>query len=326
MNLSSRSAEASKYQVKSSFFNDNDNNNNLIDNRNHVISPRKVSTSIMASNYQTDPTTSTTMTTATIRPYFEVLPDDLDQATPDSAAAAAAASDDDIYIDEDDAVAAAIAQVVVVDDNNNPEDDDQDHDQDDIQPDFDEKDELNVPLDNLMMMRKKSIETVARPLTSLTEFGLVRAGALRASPAVNSSSHVNTFTSLPLQFSQHQQQRAIVCNLPDDHKRSAMFDYLDKLDFDERSVGQLEGVLCMCDSNRGLQYSSKDTRPFLLPGRLVLTNYRLQFLPYECDNMSDLFAVDRTLHLFNTKSSKWAVCIPLTFIYEVRASKFVYCL
>lgn len=232
-------------------------------------------------------TTTTTTTTAamSMRPYFDV---ENEQVPPIDAADDL----DEIYIDE-----------ALVDDNNNPEDVN-------TNADFDEKDELlNVPLDENMIMRKKSIDTVAsRPSLVVPNYAPSRTTtdlSVYRSPASSGGGLSSAY------------------NLPDGLKRSATFDYLDKSDFDERNIGQISDVFCMCDANRGLQYSKESgARPRLLPGRLVLTNYRLQFLPYECENMNDVFSVDPSLQLFNTKSSKWAICIPLTFIYDIRASEY----
>ena len=221
----------------------------------------------------------------TTKPYFDV--DETDHMPPIDA------------IDLDD----ELDEEAQVDDNNNPEDT--------PNTEFDEKDEfLNEPApsapptaptqpqpiddDDDMIRKKKSIDTIITPQPP-SEFRLAQR---------------NQWTRSPINYSMHPEV---------EHRQLATFEFLDKSDYDERHIDQISDVFCMCDANRGLRKET-GARPNLLPGRLVLTNYRLQFLPDDCD-MNELFSVDPSLLLFSTSSCKWAVCIPLTFVYDIRASK-----
>lgn len=194
-------------------------------------------------------------------------------------------------IDLDDELDDEEAQV---DDNNNPEDN--------PNTEFDEKDEfLNEPAPSAPPAAappqpKKSIDTIITPQPP-SDFRLAQR---------------NQFTRSPINYSMHPEV---------EHRQLATFEFLDKSDYDERHIDQISNVFCMCDANRGLRKETGSRRN-LLPGRLVLTNYRLQFLPDDCD-MNEYFAVDPSLLLFSTSSCKWAVCIPLTFVYDIRASKAI---
>lgn len=165
--------------------------------------------------------------------------------------------------------------------------------------DFDEKDELllEVPLTSeANTHRKKSLDTI-----------LAWSDLSVAPPAMA------TYRSPPpppLQPQLYHQQEDM-----------STFDLLDKLDFDERVIAQLPNVSCLCDLNT--TSSTKDSS-VNINGRLVLTNFRLQFMPYYSDDAIDLsriFTIERSLLLFNTRSSQLAVFIPLTFIFDIRASK-----
>lgn len=101
------------------------------------------------------------------------------------------------------------------------------------------------------------------------------------------------------------------------------FTFLDKLDYDERVLMQIANVGCLCDLSRGMHSSSKEVT-VNLNGRLVLTTYRLQFIPTHTDDAIDpnrVFSIDRNLLLFACKQSQFSLSIPLTFIFEIRASK-----
>ena len=76
--------------------------------------------------------------------------------------------------------------------------------------------------------------------------------------------------------------------------------YLPNYVYDEKFVIGLNNVCCL--------YSTNESETFTIPGRLVLTTYRIAFLPYEKDNR--LFAVDKQVKLFAH-----------TFIYSIKGGK-----
>ena len=104
-------------------------------------------------------------------------------------------------------------------------------------------------------------------------------------------------------------------------------DFLEKCDFDEKILIHINNVSCLSETSNFLH--SKESKTSMdglknLFGKLILTSYRLLFLPYHYDDRIDLgslFSSDPNLQLFNNKSSPLAVVIPLSFIYEIKASE-----
>lgn len=170
---------------------------------------------------------------------------------------------------------------------------------------FDEKEE--------MMGDAKNVQELAKHLDKIVE----NSSKSRYEPT-------KAQTSSQADFNQHlciaQPIRGLEQNLED-------LDLLDKTEFDEKILIDLNNVSCLCDTNNVLH--SKENKTTLvtnkfLNGKLILTTYRLLFLPYESENANDLFSVDRNLQLFNTRSSPLSQAIPLSFIHDIKASKYFY--
>jgi hypothetical protein len=86
--------------------------------------------------------------------------------------------------------------------------------------------------------------------------------------------------------------------------------YLPNYVYDEKFIIGLNNVCCL--------YSTNESETFTIPGRLLLTTYRIAFLPYEKDNR--LFEVDKQVKLF-AHSNPLAIDIPFTFIYSIKGGK-----
>lgn len=198
----------------------------------------------------------------------------------------------EIYIDDEDELGGG-DDVKAPDPNNNNNE-------------FDEKAELiEVPLSSGDVPGKKSMEAI------LSEVATVPS-RLNTYSASNRTADV-----LAAPTSTYSVRSPAVDETP-------KFDLLDKLDYDERVIASVSKVSCLCDMNRGVSYASTKERNVYVNGRLVLTNFRLQFVPYHPDDAIDLgrvFTVERNLLLFAAKSSQMAVFIPLTHIFDIRASK-----
>lgn len=230
------------------------------------------------------------------QPVDFVIDDEVDEedgAVPESQQTADVDQDElEFYIDEE-----------LVDDNNNnttpnPADE------------FDEKDELlETPLsDANSTSRKKSTDVQdGRPRVASDLTGVQSEYPLKSSP------------SQSIAYVEDDQAAA----------NSPSFELLDKIDFDERIVMQLDNVTCLFDINQGSQLNRETGNTqtsACMVGRLVLTTYRLQFVPYRTNEKIDpnkFLTMDRNLLLFSNKSSRFAIFIPLTFIFEIKACKLI---
>lgn len=97
---------------------------------------------------------------------------------------------------------------------------------------------------------------------------------------------------------------------------------------DEKFVAELRNVMCLKSENNFLNSShiSKDIRnnSVFQDGRLILTNYRLVFVPLSNQPIkeSSLFIADKRLHLFQHKIAH-TISIPLACIHEIKACKIL---
>ncbi|RNA28581.1 Myotubularin-related 10-B [Brachionus plicatilis] len=93
---------------------------------------------------------------------------------------------------------------------------------------------------------------------------------------------------------------------------------------DEKLMSEINNVLCLKSENTFLNGSpqSKDIRnkSVYMDGRLILTNYRLVFVPLDDQVIKEnsLFCVDKRLQLFHHKILH-TISIPLASIHEIKA-------
>jgi len=94
--------------------------------------------------------------------------------------------------------------------------------------------------------------------------------------------------------------------------------------FKEKPIAGLHNVSCVYSSN-SLNVNTLRTDNVCIPGRLLLTNFRLAFLPYfPCKyDASKIFMADRRLELFRNTHSPLDLVIPLSFVHDIKACKFV---
>lgn len=96
----------------------------------------------------------------------------------------------------------------------------------------------------------------------------------------------------------------------------------------EKFVAELRNVMCLKSENNFLNSShlSKEIRNNSVyhDGRLILTNYRLVFVPLTNQPIkeSSLFIADKRLHLFHHKIDH-TISIALTSIHEIKACKIM---
>jgi hypothetical protein len=94
--------------------------------------------------------------------------------------------------------------------------------------------------------------------------------------------------------------------------------------FKEKPIAGLHNVSCVYSSN-SLNVNTLRTDNVCIPGRLLLTNFKLAFLPYSpCKyDASKIFMADRRLELFRNTHSPLDFVIPLSFVHDIKACKFV---
>lgn len=103
--------------------------------------------------------------------------------------------------------------------------------------------------------------------------------------------------------------------------------FLSKLYYDEKYIYDLKDVECVCSvTNQPPSTNYREAKEaknilYKLSGRLILTSYRLVFVPV--GNMHTkshiLFEPDKRLEIFKCDKLPYSVVIPLTYIYEIRA-------
>lgn len=103
------------------------------------------------------------------------------------------------------------------------------------------------------------------------------------------------------------------------------FDLLSRLYYEEKFIFDLKNVSCLYSSSQShcMAPNSKEmkTNNTYLDGRLILTTFRLMFIPYQENiNANKLFKPEKRLHLFNHKLP-FTIVVPLTSIFELRACK-----
>ena len=90
--------------------------------------------------------------------------------------------------------------------------------------------------------------------------------------------------------------------------------------YEEKTVCELNNISCWYSSSR----LNVELRPRTetVHGRLVLTNYKLVFIPNPEHINQTLFNLEPRLELFKHPRYPFFVCIPLSFIYDIRACKY----
>jgi hypothetical protein len=104
-------------------------------------------------------------------------------------------------------------------------------------------------------------------------------------------------------------------------------EFMSKSHYDEKYIYDLKNVECIYSLNSYAASNHKDAR-FLYSretGRLILTTYRLIFIPNNADAMvkeGRVMDLDLNLQLFNCPKLPFSVVIFLTSIFEIRACMF----
>jgi hypothetical protein len=91
--------------------------------------------------------------------------------------------------------------------------------------------------------------------------------------------------------------------------------------FKEKPIVGLHNVTCVYSTNY-LDPNTLRADCVNVPGRLLLTNFKLAFLPYAVKYDSNkLFTVDHKLELFRNTHSPLDFVLPLSFVYDIKACK-----
>ena len=214
-------------------------------------------------------------------------------------------------------------------DENNDDDDDEYNDDDYNEGDFDEKDELEVALTKMelsntvkpdMYNKNNDLNTSYDSMDALgndeVDSQLSNARQLKSVPKNNPYNNTGKST---FYFAESPSESVRISTEEDND-----LVYLPKSYFDEKLVFSLKNVNCVYST------TYRNDIPNVC-GKLLLTNYRLIFLPYEADKQnidaeiwSKVFVIDKRLQLFNHKKLISAIIIPYAFIYELRACKYKY--
>jgi hypothetical protein len=108
------------------------------------------------------------------------------------------------------------------------------------------------------------------------------------------------------------------------------WDFLPKLFYDEKIISDLINVDCIYSFNQQFDsLNSKDIKHMnaKVNGKLVLTTYRLIFLPLNHESFNwtastKLLDSDKRFQLFTCSKVPFSICVPLTTIFEQRACRF----
>jgi hypothetical protein len=213
---------------------------------------------------------------------------------------------------------------------NNDDDDEEYNDDDYNEGDFDEKDELEVALTKMELSNTKKPDNLNNNSSNTNlnasydsmdaldndEVDSKLSDAKQLKSISKSYSHNNTGKST-FYFAESASESVRITTEEDND-----LVYLPRSYFDERLVFSLKNVNCVYST------TNRNDIPNVC-GKLLLTNYRLIFLPYEADKQnidaeiwSRMFVIDNRLQLFNHKKLISAIIIPYAFIYELRACKY----
>ena len=93
--------------------------------------------------------------------------------------------------------------------------------------------------------------------------------------------------------------------------------------FKEKFVFGLHNVTCIY-STAHLNVNTLRTENVSVHGKLLLTNFKLAFLPYQNKYDTKIFTVDPRLELFRNDHSPLDLVIPLSFVYDIKACKYIF--
>jgi len=92
--------------------------------------------------------------------------------------------------------------------------------------------------------------------------------------------------------------------------------------FKEKPIAGLHNVTCVYSSDY-FNVNTLRADCVNVTGRLLLTNFKLAFLPYPVKyDANKLFNVDHRLELFRNTHSPLDFVIPLSYIYDIKGCKF----
>jgi hypothetical protein len=92
--------------------------------------------------------------------------------------------------------------------------------------------------------------------------------------------------------------------------------------YEEKVIIELNNITCLYSSSK-LNVELK-TKTESVHGRLILTNYKMVFIPNQEHINQMLFNPDARLSLFKHPKYPYSIFIPLSFIYEIRACKYIW--
>lgn len=119
------------------------------------------------------------------------------------------------------------------------------------------------------------------------------------------------YTSTQLSYTQHSSTSDLFNGLT----------MLPKNIFKEKPIAGLHNVTCVYSTNY-LDLNTLRADCVNVSGRLLLTNFKLAFLPYPVKYDSNkLFTVEHQLELFRNTHSPLDFVIPLSFVYDIKACK-----
>jgi hypothetical protein len=196
----------------------------------------------------------------------------------------------------------------------------------DLYANFDEKEEIIDEAENFLAVRPKSADILDQKENSSSYLSHEQNVQKSSNPDFSKLVQTeNLLNNRHRSKSALSEQQPIITTLEQDFDE---LDFFQKSEYDEKILIHLNNVSCLCDTNNVLHSkenkTTMDTNKYL-NGKLILTSYRLLFLPYHSDDkindLNSLFIIDRNLQLFNNKSSMLAFVIPLSFIYDIKASR-----
>jgi hypothetical protein len=214
-------------------------------------------------------------------------------------------------------------------DENNDDDDEEYNDDDYNEGDFDEKDELEVALNKMELSNTNKSDSYNNNNNKNLNASLESMDALYNDEVDSQMSNEKQLKSIPKNYSYNNTGKSTFyfaesasesVRITTEEDNDLV--YLPKSYFDEKLVFSLKNVNCVYSTTH------RNDIPNVC-GKLLLTNYRLIFLPYEADKQNidseiwlKMFVIDKRLQLFNHKKFNSAIIIPYAFIYELRACKY----
>ena len=175
---------------------------------------------------------------------------------------------------------------------------------------FDEKDELlGENVSETVVKKENAQKTFARSLST-------------SSNTTSNTTTNNKTGKSQFYFPKSEQKESTSTQQAASGDLASGITLLPKHVYKEKYLHGLHNVTCVYTSSRLNTDSLKPDNVYVV-GKLLLTNFKLIFMPYQDKGEDRLFTVDSRLELFgHAKNSPLEVVIPLSFIYEVRACEY----